>query len=169
MHVRLYESDGSTYGVGMPIIAYLSASITDGRPFAAATKVTVNGSPAEGAWYFEKSAIYPGTRWRPTTGWPTTGRRTPRSTSICRCRGSRPVPGLVYDNSLTLDMSTGAANISKIDGHTERMVVTSDGTQVFALPGLAGQGEHAHLQRRQGRHGEGQGRSAWSAPGNRTT
>ena len=55
VHVRLYESDGSTYGVGMPIIAYLSAKITDARAFAAATQVTVNGSPAQGAWYFEKS------------------------------------------------------------------------------------------------------------------
>src|SRR5215471_1613310 len=46
VHVRLYQGDGSTWGVGMPIIAYLSATITDGRPFAAATTVTVNGQPA---------------------------------------------------------------------------------------------------------------------------
>jgi lipoprotein-anchoring transpeptidase ErfK/SrfK len=31
-------------------------------------------------------------------------------------------------------MSTGPANISTIDGHTERMVVTSDGRQVFSFP-----------------------------------
>src|SRR5213076_887997 len=29
VHVRLYESDGATYGVGIPIIAYVSANITD--------------------------------------------------------------------------------------------------------------------------------------------
>ncbi|MER7284018.1 L,D-transpeptidase, partial [Dactylosporangium sp. NPDC000244] len=42
--------------------------------------------------------------------------------------------GLVYDNSLTLDMKTGAANIGKVDGGTLRMVVTSDGKQVFDFP-----------------------------------
>ena len=60
VHVRLLEGDGSTWGVGMPVIAYLSAKITDARAFAAATTATVNGAPAEGAWYFEKSAIYSG-------------------------------------------------------------------------------------------------------------
>src|SRR5438477_12348 len=60
VHVRLYEKDGSTYGVGMPIIAYVSATITDAKEFTTATRVTVNGSPAQGAWYFEKSSIYSG-------------------------------------------------------------------------------------------------------------
>src|SRR5437762_6857530 len=41
VHVRLYQSDGSTYGVGIPIIAYLSAAITDAKAFAKATQVTV--------------------------------------------------------------------------------------------------------------------------------
>src|SRR5688500_12916617 len=34
VHVRLYQGDGSTWGVGMPIIAYFSKVVTDGRPFS---------------------------------------------------------------------------------------------------------------------------------------
>jgi lipoprotein-anchoring transpeptidase ErfK/SrfK len=134
VHVRILEGDGSTWGVGMPIIAYLSAKITDAKPFAAATKVTVNGTPAEGSWYFQKSAIYKGypleAHYRTQEYWP----------AHAKIHLDLPVKdqpagtGLVFNNSLTLDMSTGAANISKIDGHSERMTVTSDGKQVFSFP-----------------------------------
>src|SRR5262245_56630717 len=58
VHVRLLQGDGSTWGIGMPIIAYLSVKFTDAKEFAAASPVTVNGEPAGGAWYFHKSAIY---------------------------------------------------------------------------------------------------------------
>src|ERR1700753_2802336 len=134
VHVRLFEGDGSTWGVGMPIIAYLSAKITDAHAFVAATTVTVNGAPAQGGWFFEKSAIYSGypleAHYRTQNYWPA-------HASIhldLATKGQPAGTGLVFDNSLTLDMSTGAANISKIDGHRERMIVTSDGKQVFSFP-----------------------------------
>jgi lipoprotein-anchoring transpeptidase ErfK/SrfK len=134
VHVRLYQSDGATYGVGIPIIAYLSGTITDARAFAGATRVTVNGSPAQGAWYFQKSALYKDypveAHYRLEDYWPA-------HASIhldLPVKGLTAGTGLVFDNSLTLDMSTGPANISKIDGATERMVVSSDGQQVFSFP-----------------------------------
>jgi lipoprotein-anchoring transpeptidase ErfK/SrfK len=134
VHVRLLEGDGSTWGVGMPIIAYLSAKITDARAFAAATTATVNGTPAQGAWYFEKSAIYPGypleAHYRTQSYWPAHAKIHLELSA----KGQSAGTGLVFDNSLTLDMSTGPANVSRIDGHTERMVVTSDGKQVFSFP-----------------------------------
>jgi lipoprotein-anchoring transpeptidase ErfK/SrfK len=134
VHVRFYERDGSTYGVGMPLIAYIGAKITDAKAFVAATKVTVNGSPADGAWFFENSTIYKGypleAHYRPQAYWPA-------HAAIhldLPIKGQSAGTGLVFDNSLTMDISTGAANISRIDGHTERMVVTSDGKQVFSFP-----------------------------------
>jgi lipoprotein-anchoring transpeptidase ErfK/SrfK len=134
VHVRLFQSDGSTYGVGMPVIAYLSASITDARPFVTATRVTVNGEPAQGAWYFQRSGMYKGypveAHYRPQDYWP--GHASIRLD--LPVKGLSAGAGLVYDNSLTLDMSTGAANVSRIDGANERMVVTSDGKQVFSFP-----------------------------------
>jgi lipoprotein-anchoring transpeptidase ErfK/SrfK len=134
VHVRLYEKDGATYGVGMPIIAYLSAQVTNAKEFDSATQVTVNGTPVQGSWYFEKSAIYNGypleAHYRPTEYWPA-------HASIhmdLAVKGHSAGTGLVFDNSLTLDMATGAANVSKVDGSTLRMVVTSDGKQVFNFP-----------------------------------
>jgi lipoprotein-anchoring transpeptidase ErfK/SrfK len=139
VHVRLYQSDGSTWGVGMPIIAYLSTKITDGRPFAAATTVTVNGQPAQGAWFFQDSAIYPDypieAHYRTQQYWPA---HAQIHLSLAT-QGKSAGPGFVFDNSLTLDISTGKANISRIDGNTERMVVTSDNSQVFDFPVSLGQ------------------------------
>jgi lipoprotein-anchoring transpeptidase ErfK/SrfK len=134
VHIRLFQGDGSTWGVGMPIIAYVSAKITDAQAFAAATAVTVNGQPAEGAWFFQKSAIYPGypleAHYRTEKYWPAHAKIHMDLQTKDQPAGT----GMVFDNSLTLDMSTGAANVSKIDGKSERMVVTSDGKQVFSFP-----------------------------------
>jgi lipoprotein-anchoring transpeptidase ErfK/SrfK len=134
VHVRLLEGDGSTWGVGMPVVAYLSAKITDAHAFAAATTATVNGAPAQGAWFFQKSAIYSGypleAHYRTQDYWPAHA----KIHLDLAAKGQSAGPGLVFDNSLTLDMSIGTANVSKIDGKTERMTVTSDGKQMFSFP-----------------------------------
>ena len=118
----------------MPLIAYLSAKITDARAFAAAATVTVNGAPEQGAWYFEKSAIYSDypleAHYRTQSYWPAHA----KVHLDLPVKGQSAGTGLVFDNSLTLDMSTGTANISRVDGHTERLIVTSDGRQVFSFP-----------------------------------
>jgi lipoprotein-anchoring transpeptidase ErfK/SrfK len=134
VHVRLLQGDGSTWGVGMPIIAYLSADIGDAHMWAKVSKVTVNGSTVDGAWYFQNSAIYPDApveaRYRMEDYWPA-------HADIhldLPIKGLTAGPGMVFDNSLSLDMKTGARNISEIDGSTERMSVTSDGTPTFTFP-----------------------------------
>jgi lipoprotein-anchoring transpeptidase ErfK/SrfK len=118
----------------MPIIAYLSTKITDAHSFAAAAKVTVNDTPAEGAWYFQKSTIYSGfpleAHYRTESYWPAHA----KVHLDMPLKGQSAGTGLVYDNSLTLDIGIGAANISRIDGHTERMTVTSDGKRMFSFP-----------------------------------
>src|SRR6202012_2161113 len=63
VHIKLLEDDSNgpvTYGVGMPIVAYFSTKITDASAFAKAAKVTLNGAPNAGSWYFEASALIPG-------------------------------------------------------------------------------------------------------------
>ena len=74
VHIKLFGGDGQTFGVAMPMIAYLSAKITDARGFDLATTVTVNGQPAGGAWYFEDSALISGypieAHYRPQNYWP---------------------------------------------------------------------------------------------------
>jgi lipoprotein-anchoring transpeptidase ErfK/SrfK len=134
VHLRLYESDGKTYGVGMPIIVYLSKKITDARPFAKATTVTVNGRPAAGAWYFQTSAIYSDypleAHFRLQDYWPA---HAAISLDL-PVQGLAAGKGLVFDDSLTLKMNTGAKNITMVDGATERLILTSDGDQKFDFP-----------------------------------
>lgn len=134
MHLRLYQGDGQTYGIGMPIIVYLSKAITDATLFAKATKVTVNGSAVSGAWYFQKSAIYADypleAHYRLQAYWPahaTVAVDLP-------VEGLSAGPGLVYDDSLTLSMKTGAANIITVDGANETLVLVSDGEVRFNFP-----------------------------------
>ena len=134
VHVRLYQSDGRTYGVGMPIIAYLSKKITDGKSFAAATKVTVNGVAAVGAWFFQTSRIRPGypmeAHYRLQDYWPAHA----VIALDLPVRGLSAGIGLVFNDSLTLKMNTGARNITTVDGATEQLTLTTDGAVKFQFP-----------------------------------
>lgn len=141
VHVSLLEADGGVYGVGMPIIAWFTRAPGDAAAFEKAVAVTVNGAPAGGAWYWEKSAHRGAAveaHYRPQHYWP----------AHAKIRMNAPVKGLsagkglAYDDSLTLSMSTGAANIATVDGHSERMTVTSDGKKVFSFPVSLGAADH---------------------------
>ncbi len=141
MHVSLLEGDGGVYGIGMPIIAYVDHAITDAAAFDHATTVTVNGQPAAGAWYWQRSGRAGQAleaHYRLRDYWP----------AHAQIHLSLPVKGLpaghglVFDDSLTLSIATGAANITTVDGATERMVVTSDGRKVFDFPVSLGAADH---------------------------
>jgi len=127
VHIKTLNADNSTYGVGMPIIAYFSKKITDARPLTAATVVTANGTPVTGAWYFEYSAAFKGYpiegHWRPEHYWPA------HSTIHVGLpmKGKSAGTGLVYDDSLTLDYSIGASHVSTVLDSTHTMTVVSDG------------------------------------------
>jgi lipoprotein-anchoring transpeptidase ErfK/SrfK len=134
VHVRLYQSDGATYGVGLPLIAYLNTKITDSKAFVGATKVTVNGQPAAGGWYFQASAIYPDypveAHYRLQDYWPAHANIKMEMPLDGLSAGA----GLVFDDSLTLDVNTGAKNITMVDGHTERLITTTDDQPKFNFP-----------------------------------
>jgi lipoprotein-anchoring transpeptidase ErfK/SrfK len=127
VHVSLQMSDGSQVGVGMPIIAYLSRAIGSAQAFAAATKVTVNGKPAVGAWYFEYKSGLPGKPiegdWRPETYWP--GHATIHMD--LPVKGLSAGTGLAYNDSLTLSFTTGPANIATVDNYTHKLTLVTDG------------------------------------------
>ena len=134
VHVSLYEGDGQTYGVAMPLIAYFSTPVTDASVFSKATIVTVNGTPAAGAWYFEHSSQASQAmeaHYRPATYWP----------AHATIHLSLPVaglwagPGRVFDDSLSLTVHTGAAQIVKIDGKpgVDTLRAYSDGRLVRTL------------------------------------
>ncbi len=126
VHVSLQMSDGTQVGVGMPVIAYLSRPIKDAKAFADATRVTVNGAPVRGGWYFEYKSGLPGrpveADFRLQNYWP----------GHARIHLSLPVKGLsagtglAFDNSLTLDFTTGAANVLTVDDAAHTVAVQSD-------------------------------------------
>jgi lipoprotein-anchoring transpeptidase ErfK/SrfK len=133
VHVSLLENDGGTYGVGMPIIAWFNRAPTDATAFARATMVKVNGNKIDGRWYFEHTA-HAGSaleaHYRPIGYWPA------HSTieMDLPVAGVSAGKGLAFDNSLTLSISTGAANISTVNAGNLRMTVTTDGRLYGTFP-----------------------------------
>jgi lipoprotein-anchoring transpeptidase ErfK/SrfK len=134
VHIKLFGSDGQTYGVGMPIIAYFSKRITNAAAFTKATTLTVNGAPAQGAWYFQASAQISGypieAHYRLQTYWPGHA----KIHLGLATQGVSAGPGLIFDDSLTLDWNTGVQNILTVNGATERLTVMSDGKLYGTFP-----------------------------------
>jgi lipoprotein-anchoring transpeptidase ErfK/SrfK len=133
VHVSLLEGDGGQYGVGMPIIAFFNRNVTDASAFAKATKVTVNGKSAGGAWYFEPSAHAGAAmegHYRMVGYWPA------HSTikMDLPVAGLSAGKGLSFDDNLTLSISTGRANILTVDANSLQMTVKSDGTTYGTFP-----------------------------------
>ena len=120
-------SDGSQVGVGMPIILLLSRPIKDAKAFAAATKVTVNGSQVNGGWYFENKYGDPShpieADYRMANYWPGHA----QIHMDLPVKGLSAGTGLTFDNSLTLDFTTGPANVLTVDESTHKVTVMSDG------------------------------------------
>jgi lipoprotein-anchoring transpeptidase ErfK/SrfK len=137
VHVTSMESDGATYGVGMPIVLFFTPAPTDSSAFTKAVKVTVDGKPADGAWYWEQptadevqSHTYEA-HYRLRNYWPAHS----KVHVDIPIRGLSAGTGLVYSGKLTsLDFNVGAAHLSTINCDTKRMRVTSDAKFVRNIP-----------------------------------
>lgn len=133
VHVSVLENDGGVYGVGIPIIAWFNVAPTDAHAFAKATKVTQNGHVVAGAWFFE-STKHAGSaleaHWRPQHYW--LGHAAIHVD--LPVKGLSAGPGLAYDDSLTLDISTGTSIVSRVDAVSLKMTVSVDGKQYGVYP-----------------------------------
>jgi lipoprotein-anchoring transpeptidase ErfK/SrfK len=134
VHIKTLNADGVQYGVGMPVIAFFSKKIKSAKTLQDATKVTVDGQPIQGAWYFEYSNYYKGYpiegHWRPKDYWPA---HSQVHVDI-PAKGLSAGGNLAYDNNLTLDFGIGARNIGIVNDATHRITITSDGKQKFDFP-----------------------------------
>jgi lipoprotein-anchoring transpeptidase ErfK/SrfK len=133
VHISLLNSDGSHYGVGMPVIAYFNHKITSGKALQAATTVSVNGKPAKGAWYFETSDAGNGPiegHFRMQNYWPAHS----KIHIGIPAKGLSAGKGLSFNDSLTLDFTTGPKNVSVVNDATHEMTVTSDGKRYGKFP-----------------------------------
>ena len=133
VHVKLFNADNHTVGVAMPVIAIFSRKITNARPFVQATRVTVNEKPVQAAWYFEHSAAGLGAmeaHLRPKSYWPAHA----KVHVSLDTRGKAAGHGLTYDDSLTLDFTTGAHTVATVDDSTNTLMVRTDGVSVATFP-----------------------------------
>jgi lipoprotein-anchoring transpeptidase ErfK/SrfK len=134
VHVKVNIADGARVGVGLPVIATFRVKVTDGAAFQKATRATVNGAAAAGAWYFEYSDPASGhlmeAHYRLQHYWPGHA----RVHIDMPLKGLPAGKGLAFDNSLTLDFVTGPANIAVVDDSTHKMTVTSDGKPYGVFP-----------------------------------
>jgi lipoprotein-anchoring transpeptidase ErfK/SrfK len=141
VRVSLFQGDGQTYGVGFAIMADFDVAPTDSYAFTHAVMVTVNGRPAGGAWFWQKSGargIAVEALYRPKSYWPAHA----RIHVTMPLKGLSAGRGLAYDDSLTLSIATGARNISTVDNTTHQMTVMSDGKVVRTMPVSLGSGDH---------------------------
>jgi lipoprotein-anchoring transpeptidase ErfK/SrfK len=133
VHMSSLESDGATYGVGMPIVVYFDKQITSAIAFVKAATVTVNGNNPGGAWYFQTSARageVVEAHYRPNTFWPGHA----HIAVDLPMQGLSAGTGLTFDDDLTLNFGTGPANILTVNGATHELTVTTDGTPYGTFP-----------------------------------
>lgn len=133
IHVVTFEGDGETYGIGIAVMALFTAAPTDASAFEKAATVTVDGKPADGAWFWEDSTVPSYTTealYREKGYWPA------HSTIDVNLpvEGLSAGTGLQYDDSLTVTFAIGAANISHVDNAQHMMTVTSDDEVVKNFP-----------------------------------
>lgn len=131
VYVSLFEGDGQTYGVAMPIIAYFSVAPTSAAAFDRAVTVQVDGTPVQGAWYWEPSSRADQAmeaHYRLASYWPADSTVTMQ----LPVAGLSAGPGLVFADSLTLSMKIGDAQVVQIDGApgVDSMLVYRNGTVI---------------------------------------
>ena len=127
--VSSVEGDGQTYGVGMPLIIHFGRSPTSKAAFQHVAKVTVNGRPIVGAWFWERPyADSPmEVHYRP---------KLPYWPAHSKVHVDLPVKnlsagkGLHFANDLTLDYRIGAYHYSRVDAKKLVMTVFDEGRAV---------------------------------------
>ena len=124
VQIKVATADKS-YGVGMPVVAYFSRRFNNAKPLASATTISINGKPAHGAWYFERSSV---------KGYPIAGHlRMPKFWPA-----HSDVRVTIRANELTarasINFHTGARTIAVVLGAKHRMIVSEDGKQMGTYP-----------------------------------
>jgi lipoprotein-anchoring transpeptidase ErfK/SrfK len=128
VHIQLKFSDGSQFGVGIPVIAFFSKKITDATALQQATTLKVNGKSVTGGhWYFEAVSGHKG---YPIEGDYRLRNYWPAHSSIfvdIAAKGLSAGTGLKYDDSLTSSFSIGASHVLTVNNSTHQMTVVTDG------------------------------------------
>ena len=127
----ILEGAGQTYGVGMPIILYIDAKITDKAAVERALQVTTS-RPVVGAWYWDEPCNMAVTcaYFRPRDYWPA-------GTTVSftgHLNGVRGAPGLYGAHTLTQTFDIGASLVAVGNTATHRTQIYYNGKLRYNWP-----------------------------------
>lgn len=137
VRVSAMQTDGGVYGVGMPIVLFVTPAPKSVTAFERAVAVTVDGRPAGGAWNWsrptadEVAAHTVEAHYRTPGYWPADS----RVHVAVPIGGLSAGPGMVFGGQLTsLDFRIGDAHISTVDARDLSMTVRANGRVVRTVP-----------------------------------
>ena len=123
---EIFEGQGQTYGVGMPIILTFSHPITDKAAVERSIELTTS-KRVVGAWYWDSSSTLD---FRPRDFWPA-------NTTVSftgRFNGVQGAPGLYGDHTLTQTFDIGQSVIAVASTRTHRTQIYIGGRLKYNWP-----------------------------------
>jgi lipoprotein-anchoring transpeptidase ErfK/SrfK len=128
---KIIEGYGQTYGVGIPIILYFSAPVTDRAAVERALEVK-SSKPIVGAWYWDSQCntapvcayFRPRNYWSPGT----------QVSFIGHLNGVQASPGVYGDHTLTQSFAIGSKLVADVNTSGHYMNVYRDGKQFAHWP-----------------------------------
>ena len=125
-HTSIYEGQGATYGVGMPIMLTFDHPITDKAAVERSLQLTTS-KPVVGAWYWDGSQeLY----FRPRDYWP--AYTTVSFTG--HLDGVQGAPGVYGDHDLTQTFSIGQSVIAVASTSDHHTLIYVNGQVVYDWP-----------------------------------
>ena len=130
LSAHVFPSDGSTYGVGMPVTVNVDHQLKTNHNRAAFEKtldITVNDQPADGAWNWINDDTV---MFRPKDFWPGNATIVVRSNA----KGVHITKGLWGQDDTKVTFHTGDSVISYVDMTTHQLRVTRNGKTIRTIP-----------------------------------
>ncbi|WP_375490931.1 L,D-transpeptidase [uncultured Jatrophihabitans sp.] len=135
VHIGLKFSDGSQFGVGIPVIGFFSRKVNDASALQKATTVTINNKPVTGArWFFEPLT---GVAGYPVEGDLRLPGYWPAHSSIqvgIKAKGLSAGNGYAFDDNLTSSFTTGASHVLTVSNRKHNITLVTDGKKVATYP-----------------------------------
>ncbi|WP_337059607.1 L,D-transpeptidase [Kineococcus sp. G2] len=128
--------DGSTVGVGMPIIVTLDEPVADDRRDEVESNLHVTTTPTavEGSWSWQSDSKV---EFRPKEYWP-----AQTAVHLDVDLGDVEVAPGVWGTTRDIDFQVGSAMVSTVDLDAHTLTVTRDGEVLRTIPITAGQSGH---------------------------
>jgi lipoprotein-anchoring transpeptidase ErfK/SrfK len=129
-------SDGSTYGVGMPVIVVLNTAIPTDKRADLVQRLVLTTTPAiTGSWRWSSATEV---HWRPQAYWPA----GTKATLGINFAGFDAGGGTWGVDGRTVNFSIGDAHVSVVDSVTHQMTVSTNGQVVKSFPVSTGRDQY---------------------------